>query len=279
MLRKRRSDLLVFLLLVLQFVLFSTQARLGSGDPALKSWMLALAGPALKTTAALAAGAERLWRSYLYFAGLYRENQALKRELEQLRLESRRQAEMLEAGKRLAELLELKQQLPYPAVAARILVYNPSLFARSAIIDKGRRDGIVPDCAVLAAGGVVGRVTFSTKDTAEVQLITAARAAAGVTLTATGTHGVISGTGSDLLLLNYVPPEVNVSMGEMVVTSGLDGIYPPGLVVGRILAIKRGSIFREIWLEPAVELKKLREVLVILKEEKEPGAGSQGLEY
>ncbi len=87
-----------------------------------------------------------------------------------------------------------------------------------------------------------------------------------------------SGTGSDLLLLDYVPPEVNVSTGETVATSGLDGIYPPGLAVGRIIAIKWGSIFREIWLEPAVELKKLREVLVILKE-KEPGVRSNEPEY
>jgi rod shape-determining protein MreC len=132
-------------------------------------------------------------------------------------------------------------------------------------IDKGSRDGLSPDMAVIAPAGIVGRVVVPSARNAKVQLLVDRNAAAGALIERSRAQGVVVGTGESWLHLEYVSEVAEVAVGDVVVTSGIDGIFPKGFVIGKVTAVeKSGSAYRLITVEPAVDFTSLEEVLVVL---------------
>jgi rod shape-determining protein MreC len=119
--------------------------------------------------------------------------------------------------------------------------------------------------AVIAPEGVVGRIVVPSARAAKVQLLIDRNAAAGVIVERTRAQGVVVGSGDDRLQMQYVSEVSDLAVGDVVVTSGIDTIYPKGLVVGRIEVVeKNGPAFKRIIVKPAVDFSRLEEVLVVL---------------
>jgi rod shape-determining protein MreC len=132
-------------------------------------------------------------------------------------------------------------------------------------IDKGTSDGVRTDLAVMAPAGVVGRVVVSSVRAAKVQLLVDRNAAAGVLIERSRSQGVAIGAGDELLRMEYVSEVADVVVGDTVVTSGIDGIYPKGYVVGTVEAVeKSGNSYKQILIRPAVDFSSVEEVLVVL---------------
>src|SRR6185295_14889900 len=177
--------------------------------------------------------------------------------------------------KALEEALKLQQSVSAPTLAARVIAGSPTPGSLTVTIDRGSDDGVQTDMAVIAAKGVVGRVINQpTPHAAQVQLligklagagVTIERSGAGIALERTGTGGIaVGGAGDPPLRLEYVPNSADLRVGDRVLTSGQDGIYPPGFLVGIVERAERGAVYWTVAVRPAVDFTHIDIVLVVL---------------
>ena len=207
-----------------------------------------------------------LWHNYFYLRGVRAENRSLKAQIERMSLEQVRLSQDADQARRLQALLAFKEQFISQTMAAQVIGSSGSELSRSVYIDKGEHDGIKPDMAVITADGIVGKVLRVYRSTSLVLLIDDQTSGVGSILDKTRLQGILRGTPSGELVLEKVMSDETVSPGELVLTSGGDGIFPKGLLVGRVTKASPGSeLFLNIRVHPAVDLSKLEEVLVVTK--------------
>jgi len=207
-----------------------------------------------------------LWSRYVALVGASRENEALRLRVLELEAEVQQQRARAAEASALEGLLGLRDRMALDTVAARVVAASPSPERLHVLIDRGRRDGVGPDMAVFGTGGVIGRVVGQpAARAAQVELLIAHDAGAGAVLEDSGAGGIVMGaSGEAPLRLEFVPDTVPVAIGERVLTSGQDGIYPPGLVIGTVVDVRAGDLMREVDVRPAVDFSHLDHVLVVL---------------
>ena len=205
------------------------------------------------------------WTNYFYLVDVRRENERLKREMDSLRRENTQYKEWLTAHERLRSLLQFKEAVDKPAVAAQVIGMDPTGWFKSVIIDKGKNAGLKWDMPVVNASGVVGRIVSVSNNYAKVLLIIDQNSALDCLTQRSRDRGMVKGTSGQLCKMDYVAKSSNVSVGDLVVTSGIGGVFPKGLPVGEISNVKEGEgrLFQEIEVMPSVDFSKLEEVLVI----------------
>ncbi len=204
------------------------------------------------------------WHDYLNIGGLRRENRELREQNEQLRIEQARIAEDAAQGRRLQALLDFKQHFVTQTVAAQVIGSSGTELSRVLYIDRGTRDGLRSDMAVITPDGVVGKVKDVFPFTAQVLVMNDASSGVGAVLEKSRLHGVVKGTTTGDLTLEHVMVDEKVEPGERVLTSGGDRIYPKGLPIGTVAQISSGNdLFLNIRLRPAADLNRLDEVLVV----------------
>jgi rod shape-determining protein MreC len=207
-----------------------------------------------------------IWHNYFYLRGVRAENRSLKAQVERMSLERVRMSQDADQARRLQALLAFKEQFISETMAAQVIGSSGSELSRSVYIDKGERDGIKPDMAVITADGIVGKVLRVYGSTSLVLLIDDQTSGVGALLDKTRLQGILRGTPSGEVVLEKVMSDETVPAGEMVLTSGGDGIFPKGLLVGRVTKVSPGSeLFLNIRVRPAADLSKLEEVLVVTK--------------
>ncbi|MDP2690384.1 MAG: rod shape-determining protein MreC, partial [Deltaproteobacteria bacterium] len=155
--------------------------------------------------------------------------------------------------------------LPFRTQAAGILGFNMERWARTITIDKGTAEGIGKDYAVINRMGVVGRVIEANTHTAKVLLNTDLRSNIGVIAQRTRVKGVVEGSGTDGLILKYIRQIDDIRLGDQIITAGLGGVFPKGLVIGEVTRIEKGNdnFFKHIEVRPTIDIRTLEEVLVI----------------
>ncbi|TAN45715.1 MAG: rod shape-determining protein MreC [Nitrospirae bacterium] len=195
------------------------------------------------------------------------ENNKLKNEHAVLLAERQHYTEIIQENIRLKEVLALRAQEHSFVTAAKVISKGYDRLLNLVIIDKGRKDGIEKGMAAITPKGLAGKIYSVKEDYSELLLLKDANFSAAVRLQNSRTEGVISGTGHSLCALNYIPPEENVEAGEVVVTSGLDGVFPPGLFVGVVGSIKKEGVefFQHIEVMPFQSAAKLEEVVILKK--------------
>ena len=212
-----------------------------------------------------------LWHNYFYLRGVRAENRQLKDQIEQMRLQQFRLADDAAQARRLQTLLAFKEQFISRTVAAQVIGSSGSDLSRVIYIDKGENSGIRRDMAVMTADGVVGKVLLAYPSVAQVLLIDDQSSGVGALLEKTRLQGVLRGTANGEVILERVMSDEQVSVGEPVLTSGGDQIFPKGLPVGTVTKVGNGrDLFLNIKIRPAADLGKLEEVLVLVeKQERE----------
>lgn len=191
----------------------------------------------------------------------FSENKRLREELAAALLEQQQYSEMLQENKRLKEILALKERLPNYVTTAKAIARGYDRLLRTIVIDKGKNSGIRKDMTVITTKGLAGKV-YSVRDNfSEVLLLRDTRFSVAVRLKSSRHEGIISGTGYDYCLLKYISSEKHVEKGEVAITSGLDGIFPPGLPVGIVShAKKEGTEFLVLPFQPDT---KIEEVVIV----------------
>lgn len=245
----------------------------------IRIWAVEVVTPLERTIVWIQNGTSNVWHSYFYLRGVRQENRDLKQEIQRLRLEQSRLHEDAEQARRLQALLGFKEQFISQTVAAQVIGSSGSEQSRSIFIDKGERDGIKPDMAVMTADGIVGKVLrVYNNSTSQVLLIDDQSSGVGAILEKSRVQGVLRGTPSGEVALEKIMVDEGVQPGEKVLTSGGDQIFLKGLPVGTVQRVAKGQdSFLNIWIKPATNLSKLEEVLVITKtEEKMPSMAETG---
>lgn len=237
----------------------------------IRVWAVSTITPLEKGLVRIQSGASDLWHNYFYLRGVRQENRELRDQIEQLQIEQVRMKQDADQAHRLQSLLGFKEQFIAKTLAAQVIGSSGSEQSRTVTIDRGSRDGIQPDMAVISSTGVVGKVISVFKSTAQVLLINDQQSGVGTILEQSRLQGVLKGKSSGELVIDKIMPDEEVKPGDRVLTSGGDQIFPKGLIIGSVDRIEKGPEFLQVTVKPTASLNRLEEVLVILKkEEREP---------
>ena len=232
----------------------------------IRVWAVDVVTPLEKALVWVQTSTGNVWHNYFYLRGVRAENRNLKQQIERMSLEQVRMSQDADQARRLQALLAFKEQFISRTMAAQVIGSSGSELSRSVYIDKGESDGIKPDMAVITADGIVGKVLRVYRSTSQVLLIDDQTSGVGAILDKTRLQGILRGTPAGEVVLEKVMSDEAVPAGEMVLTSGGDGIFPKGLLVGRVTKVAPGSeLFLNIRVRPAADLSKLEEVLVVTK--------------
>jgi len=218
-----------------------------------------------------------IWQHYFFLVSVAHENETLNKSLNEL-IEKNNQLNEIElANTRLRELLNFKKTLTHQVVAAEVIGKDPSGWFKTVIIDKGRSDGLQKGLAVVLPTGIAGQVIEVSGHYAKVMLIIDRNSAVDALVQRSRARGIIKGASEDQCRFEYVLRKNDVQIGDTVIASGLDGVYPKGLRIGRVsdLSERSSDIFYEITVTPFVDYEKLEEVLVILQPETKAFAKEQ----
>jgi rod shape-determining protein MreC len=260
----RRPEILLAVLLTACLVGLSLQVRRPGGRTAAESWLLAAVSPFVDAVASVRAGATGVGTWASSRRTLLATNRALSAEIERLEGEVLRLRDAERDRRRLLELFSAQPVPPPGTVPARLVAVESSGPFRTALIDRGASDGILVDGVVVAPGGLVGRVIATGPRTARLQLLSDKTAAAGVLLPRGARAAVAKGDGKGGIAVEYVPTIEPVERGDVIVSSGTDGLYPGRLAVGRVSSLtKKSSLFWEIQLEPAADPRRESLVFVL----------------
>ncbi len=217
-----------------------------------------------------------IWRHYFYLVTISRLNQVLIEELNQAVEDQNKWHETELANDRLRNLIDFQKNISERVVAAEVIGKDPSAWFKTVIIDKGRTDGLTRGLPVVIAQGIVGQVVEVSAHYSKVMLIVDSNSAVDSLVQRTRARGVIKGESTDQCRLDYVLRKNDVRIGDIVVSSGLDGVYPKGLRIGLVSQViaHDADIFHEVIITPFVDFEKLEEVLVVLEVQKHDWASS-----
>jgi len=199
------------------------------------------------------------------FKRVEEENKELKETIEITYQENAILKEKLIAYDRLKKLLELKETFSYEMIPSLIIGREPGNWFNSIIIDKGITDGVEKNMAVATHRGLVGRVVSVDSQTAKILLILDQRSAVGGMTQRSRDTGVVKGSESNYCYIEYLSNDADVKINDVVITSGLGSIFPKGIIIGRIVGIKKESpdLFQKVIVRPEVDFTKLEEVFVV----------------
>jgi rod shape-determining protein MreC len=262
---RHKSLTLLAVMLVAQLLMLAVQIKRDSRGRLIRVWAISAAYPFERTGEWGFGGIKGIWTHYFALRNTQRENEALRIENDALKLTiAELQSKVAEAD-RLAAILNFKQAHEHvPMVAARVIAASAGTASRTVEIDRGERDGIRQNMPVITPDGAVGKVIEVFRSTSEVLLLTDKDGGAGAMLVGSRTQGAIGGTGDPTMQMKYVANEDQVSVGEKIVTSGMDKIFPRDIPVGTVAEVKGGNPFKQIRVEPAAKLDRLEAVIVLL---------------
>jgi rod shape-determining protein MreC len=271
----RRRTLTLFVVLCLGHVLLiSAQVQSGQGRSVLHVSAFGAVAAVQGSSSAVTQGAGGLWSNYIALVGASRENEELRARI--VSLEGELQAERARAAAvtALEQALKLQQSIVPPTLAARVIAGSPVPGTLTVTIDRGTDDGVTANMAVISGAGVVGRVIGQpTAHAALVQLIIGKSANTGAMVEKTNDAGLAAGGFADgLLRLELLSSGASVAVGDRIVTSGQDGIYPSGFVIGHVTAVNGTGKSREVLIAPAVNFSHIEIVLVVLARPAQPAA-------
>jgi rod shape-determining protein MreC len=262
---RHKSLVLLAGVIILQVVLLAVQIKRDSQGRLLRVWTVGAVSPFERAGAKGIGNIRSTWSHYFALQNTSRDNEQLRRQNDELKmLVNQLQSKAAEAD-RLAALLNFRQgQRSVPMLAARVIGTSADTASQTVYLDRGERDGIRRNMGVITPDGVVGKVIESYRDTAQVLLLTDKDSGVGAMLADSRIQSPVGGTGEPLLSMKYIPTDDTVNVGEHVVTSGMDRIFPRDLPVGVVTEIKTGRPFQHVRVRPAANLQRLEEVIVLL---------------
>ncbi len=206
-----------------------------------------------------------IWEHYFFLISVAEENDRLRRDLREARGRMHQYNETLLMNERLRRMLGLAETMQTQTLAAQVVGKDPSPWFQSVIVDKGRADGVAKGQPVVNPEGIVGIVTDATTRYAKVMLLTDPNSAVDAVVQRNRARGIVNGGAAGQCVFNFVLRKHEVAVGDTVVSSGMDGVFPKGLPVGEVASIVKheAGIFQDVTLTPYVDFERLEEVLIV----------------
>lgn len=269
----RLTPWLVIVLLLGNFLLMAFDAKeITSGQRIIRVWSQTAADFVQSPVTTISSSAYNYFGSISNLRSAQSENDVLKETIQKLEVEKQGNVDLASENERLRGLLDLKEKSAYKVLTARIIGRDPSIWFDSSIVNRGSLDGVKLNMPVVTNGGLVGRVTAVSPLTSQVDLVTRDKSGLGAVvgeISASNALGVVSGSSKkDLLEMRYVAGSVPVEIGQIVYTTGQDGIYPAGLKVGEIVEVSGGSTTtaHKIFVRPSAGINSMQEVAILIYE-------------
>ncbi|MCK5139139.1 MAG: rod shape-determining protein MreC [Thermodesulfovibrionia bacterium] len=261
-----RKNFFVFTVIILSiFVILTYQGIKGGVDTTALSFLNHPLRSLKQELSAVVSSIEDLFQKYILIAGKETEIKRLTSELHKKKEENNKYAEAQYENERLRELLELKFQKKEYVTTAEVFARDPTNWFQILWINKGKKDGISKNMVAVTPLGIVGRVHRVFKGSATIILITDVNSSVAARLQSSRIEGIIGGRGHNKCYLKYVPREVDVLLGDRVITSGFDEIFPAGLVIGYVTDTEKkpGEFFQLIEITVAQNLSSVEEVSIL----------------
>jgi rod shape-determining protein MreC len=239
-------------------------------DGFFRKLVLEAAAPFQKLMHISSTGVSESWEKYVSLVGVVEKNKELEKTIGELEAELLRYKEGHLEAQRLAKILALKESLSYDFIAARVIAKEQAALSKIVIIDKGSFDGLRSGMPVVSSAGLVGRLIDVSWNVAKALLIIDENSNVDVMLQRTRTQGIFSGMGYRGGVLKYITKNQDIAEGDEVISSGMGGVFPKGLMIGRVSSVEKldTELFLKIRVAPYVDFSKLEEVLVLVAEEK-----------
>jgi len=265
LLKRYRQLLLVSGLLLYPLVAFLVTGRRGRDPNFIDRAVIAITAPVQQALNWAIDGVVGGVRGYADLRGVRQENDALRLENMQLRAAVQALGEARAENERLRQLLSYTEKVPGAEIPARVVGVNPVAKLLSVRISSGENQGVSQGMSVVTPDGIVGQVIRTTGGYADVALVTDPQSRVGIRVQRSRARGTAAGAGRGPLKLENMLRTEDVEDGDLIITSGTDGVYPPGLVVGRVanLEKKEHGMFQGADILPAVDVTRLEEVLVV----------------
>lgn len=261
---RQRTAVLFIAVMLGHVILISAQVNSRAGVPLLEVVTFGAFSEVQRVAAGITGSIRNGWGGYVNLRGVRAENELLKRQLGEIQVQFQQERAEAARARQLERLLGFQQQIAIATVPTLVIGAGASPDSRTVTIDKGTSGGVRKDMAVIAPTGVIGRVVTPTAHASKVQLLIDRNAGAGALVERSRAQGVVVGAGEELLRMNYVSGIADVKVGDTIITSGMEGIYPKGFVIGKVESVDRGNgLYKVIRVRPSVDFNRLEEVLVV----------------
>jgi len=263
-LRRNRILLASASLLVCSLLLVSVSVRAGHRDPVGRLLLDALA-PFQVVFSWIGRGTGRLWSGYVNVVDARHEADELRARVAVLEGQLARLSEAERENQRLGALLHFREQLPATAYGARVIARDPGPSSTTMTIDRGSRDGVAHGMAVVAPEGVIGRVVEVSYTVSRVALLTDHNSGIDAIVDRTRARGVLQGGSDGNCYMNYLNRDADVKVGDRVLTSGLDNVFPKGMSIGEVVDVgrKHRGLLQSATVLPSVALDRVEEVMLV----------------
>jgi len=263
--RKYHNAVMVFILVVFTFALLLANLRQDSSANAFERAAMALVAPFQSLAGWTVGKVFEVWDSYLYLVNVKDENRVLRLAVDRLAFENTLLTERFKSYQRIEELLAFPRLDTLPYEAARVIGRDTTGRVRMIILNKGSAHGVARDMPVLTHRGLVGRVVLASATACKALLITDVRSAVDAVAQESRDTMIASGANRDTLEARYLLANAQIAEGERVISSGLGGVYPKGLLIGALTGVHRepDSLFVEARIRPTADLDRIEEALIL----------------
>jgi rod shape-determining protein MreC len=264
-LRKNQVPLSSFCCLLLSIYILNAAARGQLKNEPLSAVLMWILRPLQIASQGTANWVKGFQENYDTLAGFRSENERLRKRIQSLEIERQRLLEAEATNRGLKQLLDFRSHLTGAAITATIIANSATSWFQSCTIDKGSADGVQKGMAVVTPLGVVGQVVSATARTAKVLLLTDPNSGIDVLVQRTRSRGIVSGSLENGTVLKYVKRSEDIQAGDRLITSGLDGVFPKGMMVGAVIAVRKQhlGLFQFIEVLPSVQSARVEEVFVV----------------
>lgn len=271
-LRNYKTVIFVTVLLIITLVMLSYSVKYDTGGGFFRKIVLETTAPVQKVFSISVKNVSDAWLRYIFLVGLEEENKNLNKKINELKAELVLYQEGYLEAQRLSKLLALKNDYNYRFVSARVIGREQAALSKTILINKGTAHGLKIGMPVIATPGLIGRLIDVSWHVSKVLLLIDENNNIGAILQRTRTQGIVSGAGARGCILKYIYKNQDVKEGDSVISSGLGGIFPKGLLIGKVSHVQKqdAALFLKINVAPFVDFAKLEEVLVLASEE--PGS-------
>lgn len=260
-----RQSILLFILLVTSLILMTSHANQGAGFQVITSGLFEVTAAMESWLSSLIKGVGNLYHGHIHLVGVEKENRVFREQIAVFHDQLNRLREIEIENNRLKELLKFQESVPYTMVTGRVVGKSDNSWSRTLILNAGSLSGVAKGMAVVRPEGVVGKVLSVSPHYSLVQLLIDGNSAIPGLVQRTRAQGIVEGKITNLCRVKYLDRLADVRMGDLVLSSGLGGVYPKGLVIGTVTSVQKKSygLFQDVLVSPAVDFSRLEEAFVV----------------
>ena len=262
---RHKRFFLTALFLLVAFLTYALNLRGRENASAVERFLMTLTAPFAQGAAAVTGTVSGFWNDYINLVEVRQENKALKKSVEILNQRVMIGNEAIMARSRLNALLKLKESTTFPSIAVSVIGEDSSAWFKTLVVDRGSVDGLREGQPAVAAGGVVGRLVKVAPNSSRVLLLTDHASAIAAQVQRSRARGVVRGAGAGRCSMEFTVKDEDVKVGDLVISSGVGGVFPKGLPIGEVTMVKKGEygVFQTIEIRPSVNTTNLEEMLII----------------